>query len=130
MKDFINKHKDWIMTQDRLDLMSKEGIYLHCLPADRGHEVTDEVIEGPRSAVWTKQEERIHAKKANSHFSDGHNSTVLEVSSEMLGRNNIENENRMARAWTFSKIARRFSFILRYIMHHMRDGSLSDQDHK
>jgi N-acetylornithine carbamoyltransferase len=64
VKDVFNKHKDWIMTQEKLDLMSKRGIYLHCLPADRGYEVTDEVIDGPRSAVWTNQDERIHAKKA------------------------------------------------------------------
>ncbi|WP_455367815.1 ornithine carbamoyltransferase [[Eubacterium] cellulosolvens] len=64
VKESFSKNKDWIMDQRRLDMMSKRGIYLHCLPVDRGYEATDEVIDGPRSAVWTNQEERIHAKKA------------------------------------------------------------------
>ena len=64
MKEAFSKHKDWIMDQRKLDMMSKRGIYIHCLPVDRGYEATDEVVDGPRSAVWTNQEERIHAKKA------------------------------------------------------------------
>ena len=64
MKEAFGKHKDWIMDQRKLDMMSKKGIYIHCLPVDRGYEATDEVVDGPRSAVWTNQEERIHAKKA------------------------------------------------------------------
>ena len=40
------------------------AIVLHCLPAHRGEEITDEVIEGPASLVWQEAENRLHAQKA------------------------------------------------------------------
>ena len=40
------------------------AIVLHCLPAHRGEEISDAVIEGPRSAVWRQAENRLHTQKA------------------------------------------------------------------
>jgi len=64
MLELMNKHKDWIVTTEKLDLCARDVIYMHCLPADRGMEVTDEVIDGPHSVVFDEAENRLHAQNA------------------------------------------------------------------
>ena len=50
--------------QALMDAASSDAVFLHCLPAYRGFEVSAEVIDGPRSLVWQEAENRLHAQKA------------------------------------------------------------------
>lgn len=52
------------VNQRLLALANPDALVLHCLPAHRGDEITDEVIDGPASAVWDEAENRLHAQKA------------------------------------------------------------------
>lgn len=52
------------VNQELLEHADREAIVLHCLPAHRGEEITDEVIEGPQSRVWDQAENRMHAQEA------------------------------------------------------------------
>jgi ornithine carbamoyltransferase len=47
-----------------MEIAGKKAAFLHCLPAHRGEEVTDDVIDGPQSAVWDQAENRMHTAKA------------------------------------------------------------------
>ncbi len=58
------KYRDWICNERRMGLAKKEAVYMHCLPADRGSEVTDPVIDGPQSVVFQEAENRLHTAKA------------------------------------------------------------------
>lgn len=52
------------INDELLKIADKEAIVLHCLPAHRGEEITDSVIEGPQSRVWQEAENRMHAQQA------------------------------------------------------------------
>ncbi|WP_345761361.1 ornithine carbamoyltransferase [Diaminobutyricibacter sp. McL0608] len=47
-----------------MSLAKPDALFMHCLPADRGYEVTADVIDGPQSVIWDEAENRLHAQKA------------------------------------------------------------------
>jgi ornithine carbamoyltransferase len=62
--DRVRPFRPFQLNADLLSLANSEAVVLHCLPAHRGHEITDDVIDGPHSAVWDEAENRLHAQKA------------------------------------------------------------------
>ncbi|ART69650.1 ornithine carbamoyltransferase [Mycobacterium dioxanotrophicus] len=62
--DRVRPFRPFQVNSDLLKLADAEAVVLHCLPAHRGYEITDEVIDGPQSAVFDEAENRLHAQKA------------------------------------------------------------------
>jgi N-acetylornithine carbamoyltransferase len=62
--ELIGKYPSWRCDQEHMALGSERMVYMHPLPADRGREVTDEVIDGPQSVVYDQAENRLHVQKA------------------------------------------------------------------
>ena len=56
--------RQYKVDQAAVDRAAPDVVVLHCLPAHRGQEITDEVIDGPHSAVWDQAENRMHTAKA------------------------------------------------------------------
>jgi len=51
-----------------MTLANKDALFMHCLPAHRGEEVSADVIDGTQSVVWDEAENRLHAQKALLEF--------------------------------------------------------------
>jgi ornithine carbamoyltransferase len=62
--DRVGPFRPFQINADLMGLADPGAVVLHCLPAHRGYEITDDVIDGPRSAVWDEAENRLHAQKA------------------------------------------------------------------
>ena len=62
--DRVGPLRPYQVNAELLGRAADAAIVLHCLPAHRGWEITDEVIDGPASAVWDEAENRLHAQKA------------------------------------------------------------------
>jgi ornithine carbamoyltransferase len=63
-KDRLTPFRPYQINGDLIALADPAAIVLHCLPAHRGEEITDEVMDGPSSAVFDQAENRLHAQKA------------------------------------------------------------------
>ena len=60
--------EDWCVDAEMMRAARPEALFMHCLPAHRGEEVTAEVLDGPQSVVWDEAENRMHVQKALLEF--------------------------------------------------------------
>ena len=60
----LESYKDWKCTEEMMELADEEVMYMHALPADRGNEVENSVIDGPHSIVYDEAENRLHTAKS------------------------------------------------------------------
>ena len=70
MNDKVNKSKKkkslkkYQVNKKLMSLAKSDAIFMHCLPVGRGEEVTNDVIDGKQSVVWTQALNRVHAQKS------------------------------------------------------------------
>jgi ornithine carbamoyltransferase len=67
-QDRLKAFKEWIVDKDKMSVADPHALFMHCLPAHRGEEVSSEVIDGPQSVVWQEAENRLHVQKALMEF--------------------------------------------------------------
>jgi ornithine carbamoyltransferase len=79
LRDF----KTFVIDDDVMSRANPDALFMHCLPAHRGEEVTAEVIDGPQSVVWQEAEARLHTQKALLEF------LILGDVSDDLGNSSI-----------------------------------------
>ena len=63
-----NAFADFCIDREMMAVAHKDALFMHCLPAHRGEEVSAEVLDGPQSAVWEEAENRLHVQKALMEF--------------------------------------------------------------
>lgn len=67
-EDRAAKFRDYQVSPALMDLAAKDALFMHCLPAHRGEEVSVDMLDDPRSVVWDEAENRLHAQKALLEF--------------------------------------------------------------
>jgi ornithine carbamoyltransferase len=63
-KQRLNAFEGYQVDQKMMSTAKSDALFMHCLPAHRGEEVSAEVIDGKQSVVWDQAENRLHAQKA------------------------------------------------------------------
>ena len=64
----VRHFRPYQVTRELLDLADKDVLFMHCLPAHRGEEISHDLLDDPRSIVWEEAENRLHAQKALLEF--------------------------------------------------------------
>lgn len=64
----LKAFKNWMVTDEMMQVAHPDALFMHCLPAHRGEEVSASVIDGPQSVVWDEAENRLHVQKALMEF--------------------------------------------------------------
>ena len=60
----LKAFEGWIVDAAKMQRANKDALFMHCLPAHRGEEVVEAVIDGPQSLIWAEAENRLHAQKS------------------------------------------------------------------